>query len=159
MTDRNWTAARVEQLKSLWGEGLSASQVAYALGGVSRNAVIGKVHRLGLKGRANARTISRPRLPSAPKLSTTSRLLAIVPVVEEEPIKLEDGCFATVLTISNRMCRWPIGDPRHGDFHFCGRSPKSGSAYCEAHDQRAHQSHQPKDGYREARSHHAGGGW
>ncbi len=65
----NWTDDRVEQLKNLWTEGLSASQIARALGGVTRNAVIGKVHRLGLAGRASPSRSERPRLPMAPKVS------------------------------------------------------------------------------------------
>src|SRR5690348_12024737 len=64
-----WTDERVEQLKNLWTEGLSASQIARALGGVTRNAVIGKVHRLGLAGRATPTRSDRPRLPSAPRVS------------------------------------------------------------------------------------------
>src|ERR1700739_3768684 len=69
MTQMNWSDDRVEQLKNLWTEGLSASQIARALGGVTRNAVIGKVHRLGLAGRASPSRIERPRLPSAPRLN------------------------------------------------------------------------------------------
>src|SRR6516165_8514968 len=67
MTQVNWSEDRVEQLKTLWTEGLSASQIARALGGVTRNAVIGKVHRLGLAGRASPSRSERPRLPMAPK--------------------------------------------------------------------------------------------
>ena len=67
MTQANWSDDRVEQLKTLWTEGLSASQIARALGGVTRNAVIGKVHRLGLAGRASPSRSERPRLPMAPK--------------------------------------------------------------------------------------------
>jgi GcrA cell cycle regulator len=156
MTHSNWSNDRIEQLKSLWVEGLSASRIAYALGGVSRNAVIGKVHRLSLAGRTNTRTVSRPRLPSASGVRVPSRLKAVIPAIEEEPLKLEDGSFATVRTIGSRMCRWPIGDPKHDDFHFCGRSPKPRSAYCEAHSQRAHQPHQPRAARREPRSHRVG---
>src|SRR5271154_5454753 len=77
-----WTDERVEQLKSLWTEGLSASQIARALGGVTRNAVIGKVHRLGLAGRATPARIERPRLPSAPRIAVRSHA-ALPPIVEE----------------------------------------------------------------------------
>jgi GcrA cell cycle regulator len=143
-----WSDDRVEKLKSLWQTGLSASQVARALGDVSRNAVIGKVHRLGLAGRASPNRVSRPRpyaasRPRAPKLSKY-----VVPMVEEEPLKFEDGSFATMRTINNSMCRWPIGDPAMGTFHFCGRSPKPGSPYCEAHNHRAHQPHRKLRGAR-----------
>ena len=111
MTQANWSDDRVEQLKTLWTEGLSASQIARALGGVTRNAVIGKVHRLGLAGRASPSRSDRPRLPMAPKAPSVRSHVPAVPVVEEDPLQLADGSHATVLTISDRMCRWPIGDP------------------------------------------------
>ena len=142
MTQLNWTDARVEQLKNLWTEGLSASQIARALGGVTRNAVIGKVHRLGLAGRASPSRSERPRLPSAPKVSMRS-YMPPAPIVEEDPLILDDGSHATVLTINDRMCRWPIGDPSENEIHFCGRKPKSGSPYCEAHARMAYQPQQP----------------
>lgn len=133
-----WTDERVEQLKSLWADGLSASQIARALGGVTRNAVIGKVHRLGLAGRAGPARSERPRTAITHK--AVLRAAAPEPVVvEEDPIVLDDGHFATVLTINDRMCRWPIGDPSENEFHFCGRGPKSGSPYCEAHARKAYQ--------------------
>jgi len=132
-----WTDERVEQLKSLWSEGLSASQIARALGGVTRNAVIGKVHRLGLAGRAGPARSERPRSVIH---KSVVRVAAPAPeIVEEEPIVLDDGHFATVLTINDRMCRWPIGDPSENEFHFCGHKPKSGSPYCEAHARKAYQ--------------------
>jgi GcrA cell cycle regulator len=141
----SWTDDRVDQLKSLWTEGLSASQIARALGGgVTRNAVIGKVHRLGLAGRATPSRSDRPRLPSAPRLSMRAPHQPPPPIVEEDPITLDDGSFATVLTINNAMCRWPIGDPAESEFHFCGRKPKSGSPYCEAHARKAYQPQQQR---------------
>jgi GcrA cell cycle regulator len=66
------------------------------------------------------------------------------PVVEEDPLTLADGSHATVLTINDRMCRWPIGDPSADEFHFCGRNPKSGSPYCEAHARKAYQPQQQR---------------
>jgi GcrA cell cycle regulator len=135
-----WTDERVEQLKTLWTEGLSASQIARVLGGVTRNAVIGKVHRLGLAGRASPTRSDRPRRTSSHR--SVSRAPQVEPeIVEEDPIVLDDGSFATVLTINDRMCRWPIGDPSQNEFHFCGRNPKSGSPYCEAHARKAYQPH------------------
>ncbi|HEY5046632.1 MAG TPA: GcrA family cell cycle regulator [Rhizomicrobium sp.] len=138
-----WTDERVEQLKSLWTEGLSASQIARSLGNVTRNAVIGKVHRLGLAGRAAPARIERPRLPSAPRISARHHA-ALPALVEEDPVILDDGNFATVLTINDRMCRWPIGDPADNEFHFCGHRPKGGSPYCEAHARKAYQPQQPR---------------
>lgn len=136
-----WTDERVEQLKGLWNEGLTASQIALALGGVSRNAVIGKVHRLGLAGRAVPARSERPRTQRRTAIHTAPPLPEII---EEDPIKLEDGNFVTVLTINDRMCRWPIGDPSENEFHFCGRKPKTGSPYCEAHARKAYQPQQVK---------------
>jgi GcrA cell cycle regulator len=136
-----WTDERVEQLKGLWNEGLSASQIARALGGVSRNAVIGKVHRLGLAGRAVPARAERPRTQRRTAIHSAP---APMEVVEEDPIKLEDGNFATVLTITDRMCHWPIGDPSENEFHFCGRKPRTGSPYCEAHARKAYQPQQLK---------------
>ncbi|MGH6889575.1 MAG: GcrA family cell cycle regulator [Rhizomicrobium sp.] len=136
----SWTDERIEQLKSLWIEGLSASRIAKVMGGISRNAVIGKVHRLGLAGRACAPRSERIRVAVAHKHQRVH--VPPPPIVEEDPIVLEDGSFATVLTISDRMCRWPIGDPSDNEFHFCGRNPKSGSPYCEAHSRKAYQPQQ-----------------
>ena len=137
----SWTSERIEQLKSLWTEGLSASHIARVMGGgISRNAVIGKVHRLGLAGRVTAPRAERIRLPSAPR--HVRHHIPEPPIVEEDPIILEDGSFATVLTINDRMCRWPIGDPAETEFHFCGRKPKTGSPYCEAHARKAYQPQQ-----------------
>lgn len=138
-----WTDERVDQLRSLWTEGLSASQIARVLGGVTRNAVIGKVHRLGLAGRASPARSEHLRLPMAPKAPLRVRP-TVLPVVEEAPVILDDGSFATVLTINDRMCRWPIGDPSENEFHFCGRKPKNGSPYCEAHARKAYQPQQAR---------------
>lgn len=142
MTQANWTDDRVEQLKALWTDGLSASQIARTIGGVTRNAVIGKVHRLGLTGRAAPAQPEHPRLPAAPRAAVRPAA-APQPQTEEEPIALDDGNFATVLTITDHMCRWPIGDPSDGEFHFCGRKVKAGSPYCEAHARKAYQPQQP----------------
>ena len=140
-----WTIDRVDQLKCLWTEGLSASQIARTLGeGITRNAVIGKVHRLGLAGRAAPSRIDRPRLPSVPRIHLRTREPE-QPIVEEEPVQLDDGSYVGVLTINDRMCRWPIGDPSAEEFHFCGRRPKSGSPYCEGHARKAYQPHQVRD--------------
>ncbi len=144
-----WTEDRVEILTKLWAEGLSASQIAKQLGGVTRNAVIGKVHRLGLSGRAKP---SRPKTVS--KSKTTTRRVASkpraprkpAPVVQEPPAPppveakpLPNGEYATILTIRDHMCKWPIGDPASSDFRFCGRRIKAGEPYCEAHCSVAYQ--------------------
>lgn len=158
-----WTEDRVETLKKLWADGLSASQIAKQLGGVTRNAVIGKVHRLGLSGRAApsrpARraaprpSVARPSKPAAPAVAkpaakkpatpATPRIVReVAPVETPEPLearRLENGEYATVLTLREGMCKWPIGDPAGAEFRFCGHSTKPGSAYCEAHAAQAYQ--------------------
>jgi len=155
-----WTGERVETLKKLWADGLSASQIAKQLGGVTRNAVIGKVHRLGLSGRAAP---SRPtRRVAAPKLAPRQRsastpsqagtkakisngsapALARPPApapVPVEPHILPSGDYATVLTLREGMCKWPVGDPADTSFRFCGHKTTPGQAYCEAHSQMAYQ--------------------
>ena len=145
-----WTDERVETLKKLWAEGLSASQIAKELGGVTRNAVIGKVHRLGLSGRATpsrppARVSTpRPRPAARPARPATfvdrvvaSRTEPTKPAIEAEP--LPNGEFATVLTLSNHICKWPIGDPGDKDFRFCGRKTMPGIPYCDKHACMAYQ--------------------
>jgi GcrA cell cycle regulator len=135
-----WSDDRVKQLKRLWQEGLSASQVARALGGVSRSAVIGKVHRLGLAARGSSSQPTRQRTPRSlrPQLAKSAPTIALV---EVDPLPLADGTFATMRTIDKHMCRWPIGNPISLQFHFCGRPNKANSPYCEAHAVRAHQPH------------------
>lgn len=156
-----WTEDRVEVLTKLWADGLSASQIAKQLGGVTRNAVIGKVHRLGLSGRAKP---SRPAAirttkPSAPRSRATPRAretktvaaapatmrakrpaapsMPPPPPVEAKP--LPTGEYATIMTIREHMCKWPIGDPSKDDFRFCGRKTDPATPYCEAHSSVAYQ--------------------
>src|SRR3972149_3775965 len=117
-----WTDERVELLKKLWAEGLSASQIAARLGGVTRNAVIGKVHRLGLSGRATSSRSSSPRPRRAP-------------VPRAGPLNER----ASILTLKEAMCRWPIGDPGEPEFHFCGRKSCGTLPYCEHHARMAYQ--------------------
>jgi GcrA cell cycle regulator len=152
-----WNEERVELLKKLWAEGLSASQIASRLGGVTRNAVIGKVHRLGLSGRATSSRSSapRPRRPQAPRAHRAPSLLfgtrgntALKPAYEAEfdplPAPVEELVIplherASILTLKESMCHWPIGDPGEPDFHFCGRKSTSGLPYCEHHARMAYQ--------------------
>jgi len=145
-----WTDDRVEILTKLWAEGLSASQIATRLGGVTRNAVIGKVHRLGLSGRATpsrpARKTAKPATPRVRKPVTPIVRKApaepAVPAVPLPPVEakpLPDGKYATILTIRDHMCKWPIGDPTSQEFRFCGRKVKAKEPYCDAHCQVAYQ--------------------
>lgn len=140
MADNFWTEEHVEQLKDYWTEGLSCSQISRAFGHiVSRNSVIGKVSRLGLSSRSTTMRMTRTRRVEAPPRPKVEIVTVAAPVAEEDPVVLEDGSHVTIMTVTDRMCRWPIGDPAAYDFHFCGRSPKSGSPYCEAHARKAYQ--------------------
>lgn len=156
MFSTNWSDDRIDQLKSLWHEGLSASQVASALGNVTRNAVLGKLHRLGLLAGSGELRPVRPR--STVPRCRASKFALLAPVAEPDPFTFADGSFATVVTVSDHMCRWPIGDPKAGGFHFCGHAPKAGSRYCEAHTQRAHQPAKAKHN-RKIRHIAAAGAW
>ena len=166
----SWTDERVEVLKKMWGEGQSASLIAKALGGVTRNAVIGKVHRLGLSNRATStsskssaksktsskakptiqtgpsRTVTKgenvritppavrkiipagqplPPQPSANEISPEA--LAKVSEVEKTAKKI------SLMELTEKTCKWPVGDPATDDFWFCGLSVQTGKPYCEAH--------------------------
>ncbi len=133
-----WTEERVEQLTKLWAEGLSASQIARTLGEVTRNAVIGKVHRLGLSGRATPARAERPRV-TIRRTPVLSKPVMVEPEIIEEEV-LEDGEWATVMTLTERMCKWPIGDPGANNFHFCGRNAPTSAPYCDAHVRLAYQA-------------------
>ena len=143
-----WTDERVELLKTLWAEGLSAAQIANKMGGVTRNAVIGKVHRLGLSGRATPAKPQRGRSIAMEKkdeaVSAKTRRTDLQPVIPEPefaaPLVLDSGDPTTVATIKNNMCKWPIGDPAKDDFHFCGQPTLPGKSYCAYH---AHMAFQP----------------
>ncbi|MEO0612237.1 MAG: GcrA family cell cycle regulator [Pseudomonadota bacterium] len=140
-----WTDERVELLKKYWAEGLSASQIANKMGGVTRNAVIGKVHRLGLSGRATPAKPSRGRAveagpaprPVAEKPVPVKPSAPSHPVIEPatviEPAVLSSGDLTTVATLNRNMCKWPIGDPAKDDFHFCGQPAQQGKPYCTHH--------------------------
>jgi len=134
-----WTEERVELLSKLWAEGLSASQIARTLGEVTRNAVIGKVHRLGLSGRATPARTERPRVTIRRSKPEISKPVMVTPEIIEEQV-LEDGAWVTVMTLTERMCKWPIGHPGTKDFHFCGRSAPTSGPYCDAHVRLAYQA-------------------
>lgn len=148
----SWTDERIERLKKLWSEGLSASQIAAELGGVTRNAVIGKVHRLHLSGRVktSSTTAQRSRKSvrpaartAAPQRVVTQRgNLAVVQTLETEEVVVYRPAEEVVVPISRRIsimelregtCRWPMGDPLDPDFVFCGGDCDVGKPYCTAH--------------------------
>ena len=180
----SWNDERVELLKKMWGEGQSASQIAKELGGVTRNAVIGKVHRLGLSNRsggggggggnsgadkpeAKAKPAAKPAKPkAAPKAkpaakteaaqpaptpaAPASRIKPIIPAGQPLPPQpsaneIDPAALAKVnevekkakklslMELTERTCKWPVGDPATEDFWFCGLPVEAGKPYCEAH--------------------------
>jgi GcrA cell cycle regulator len=146
-----WTDDRVELLKKLWADGLSASQIAGELGGVTRNAVIGKVHRLGLSGRAKSPSSAAPRarkprshiMRVARPAIRGNTALAFEMEQEPEPELIENvipiGQRRTLLELNQDTCRWPIGDPASPEFFFCGGKPLTGLPYCSYHSRVAYQ--------------------
>ena len=155
MTVVSWTDDRVEQLKKLWEAGLSASQIAAELGNITRNAVIGKVHRLGLSGRAKSPSSAVPRQrkvrPAQQMMrinrpvSRGSTALAQAFEVEAEPDPI---AYDNVVPMSQRLnllelnentCHWPVGDPSSPDFFFCGGKALASLPYCAHHSRVAYQ--------------------
>ncbi len=147
----SWTDERVELLKKLWADGLSASQIAAELGGITRNAVIGKVHRLGLSGRAKSPSSATPRPRKARSGGHMLRVsrpavrgntaLAYDYDMEPEPELMEIPLNQrkTLLQLNEKTCRWPIGDPGSPDFYFCGGDTVNELPYCSHHSRVAYQ--------------------
>ncbi|MDQ6437427.1 GcrA family cell cycle regulator [Mesorhizobium sp. LHD-90] len=161
-----WTDERVETLRKLWSEGLSASQIAAQLGGVSRNAVIGKVHRLKLSGRgraspaptrqkkpaqpAAAKPQPRPAPPQARTIAASIGATALQTQFDAEPVvrhvnrPTEDVVVPIsrnlqLIQLNERTCKWPIGDPLAEGFHFCGNDCAESGPYCRYHARLAFQ--------------------
>ncbi len=193
-----WTDERVKTLKDMWKLGKTSTEIAEALGGVTRNAVIGKAHRLGLSGQQNTQKKSSKKADSSAaktakktevkaskakksKVTTSEKTSAKAtrikkaakvtkptqaagqedPIIPEQPIekisrrmaqeaavpkqidpveitamdqkKLEDGNVISILELTERVCRWPLGDPKKGLFGFCGESSIDGQPYCAEH--------------------------
>jgi GcrA cell cycle regulator len=176
MSEMSWTDERVETLKTMWSEGKSASQIAKELGGVTRNAVIGKVHRLGLSNRVGgaepqdevvaaaepaaeevadepmaeatpvppqaqvrpvrepvappavrAKTPGQPQPPQPPQAEISAEALANLAEVAKRARRLN------LMQLTERTCKWPVGDPATDDFWFCGLPAVPGKPYCETH--------------------------
>jgi len=214
----SWTDERIEQLKAMWEKGLTASQIADELGGVSRNAVIGKAHRLGLKSRPSpvkpgetrpkpAKKPSPPKAKPVPVEAAPPAVATIAPAapppaapsaaeapVREQPaepsatpatepskpqpriVSVGPGGFlrqgpgdqqapippapprrlvparpspeiadkTSLLDLSDKICRWPMGHPGEPDFHFCGEQVNPGFPYCVEHCGRAYQAQLPR---------------
>jgi GcrA cell cycle regulator len=142
-----WTPERIEQLKSCFAAGMTCSEIGAAIG-VSRNAVIGKIHRLGLSGErpagARARATNCPPRARLPRRSTQRHLLRLAyaraPLGEE--VSLDTTIVSlhpcSLIDIADRQCRWPIGDPASTDFLFCGNDAINGFTYCLGHARMAY---------------------
>lgn len=169
----SWTDERVEILKRMWGEGQSASVIAKELGGVTRNAVIGKVHRLGLSNRnggGSSKTAAKkeaPKVEAKPKPKaapaeqkinvpaeiprpSAAAMRKIIPAGQPLPPQpsaneISPEALARVsevektakklslMELTEKTCKWPVGDPATDDFWFCGLGVQAGKPYCEAH--------------------------
>ena len=129
----SWTEEKVAKLKALWGKGNTASQIAEILGGVSRNAVIGKAHRLNLSGKIVAKKISNSNQSTKFKISNTRKtrrgkfksLIIEKDFEPENPKQLEE--------LDENSCKWPIGHPDEENFYFCGRTSLKDFSYCKLH--------------------------
>lgn len=129
----SWTDERVNLLKQLWGEGKTAAEIAKVLGdGITRNAVIGKAHRLKLSSRLS---------PIQQNTSKKPKAESIAPRLVKPAIKLPEfkGMELKLVDLKERMCRWPNGDPRDESFSFCGCETIAGLPYCDAHCRAAYQ--------------------
>ncbi len=167
----SWTDERIEILRNLWDRGMSASQISEQLGGnITRNAVIGKAHRLGLKSRpspvkaessrkappqaAVPKVVAPPvaAVPAPPPQAIPApsfeRLPMVPPMPSPAPVprrpRVEGEKVITLLDLSDKICKWPIGHPDEEDFHFCGSPVNPGTPYCAEHCAVAYQSQLPR---------------
>ena len=131
----SWTPEKVEKLKELWGKGSTANEIAQILGGVTRNAVIGKAHRLNLSGKIQTKKSSSFVVNNNNDQNKISRknlrrgkfksLIIDKDFEPENPKQLEE--------LDENSCKWPIGHPDENSFYFCGRSSLKDFSYCKLH--------------------------
>jgi GcrA cell cycle regulator len=132
----SWNDDKVEKLKALWGKGNTASQIAEIIGGISRNAVIGKAHRLNLSSKIKTRNSSSSQdfdnnseennsKQRRQKKSKFQSLIIEKDFEPENPKKLEE--------LDDNSCKWPVGHPEEQSFYFCGRSSLKDFSYCKLH--------------------------
>lgn len=132
----SWTDERVALLKKLWGDGRTAAEIARALGsGFTRNAVIGKAHRLKLSSRLSPISSSMPKSKPA---NTQRHHVPRAKTPPPPPVKI-DVKGIKLIDLKERMCRWPLGDPQDPDFKFCGCNTVPGLPYCADHARMAYQ--------------------
>ena len=132
----SWTQEREKKLRELWGKGHTANQIADMLGNTTRNAVIGKAHRLKLAARAHSKNPqaksreqkNQNQITKPEKLSRKARFKSLLLDKNFEPENPK-----TLEELNDTTCRWPIGHPDEKDFYFCGRSSVKGFSYCKLH--------------------------
>ena len=138
-----WTEESVAELCRLWEKGLTANEIAKKLG-VTKNAIVGKVHRLCLKARPSpiksktdeneTPVVEAAENPVAdePTEETVNEIAVVEEVTEEKTKKAETG-KVKLIELDSHTCRWPVGDPRDDDFGFCGKKVRAGQTYCDEH--------------------------
>ncbi|MBP5352870.1 MAG: global cell cycle regulator GcrA-like protein [Alphaproteobacteria bacterium] len=146
-----WTNEQVEQLRQMWVEGLTANEIAKRLG-VTKNAIVGKVHRLCLKARPSPIKNKNAKDEAAEVAATeeenveTATAVETVEIVAEEDVVCKPQPAAVrvhngnvkLTELDSHTCRWPIGDPRDDDFCFCGKKVRAGQTYCDEHSAMAY---------------------
>ena len=148
-----WNEDNIKTLVKMWQAGHTASEISRELKVVSRSAILGKLNRMGMSGRARpskpvkktihnvkvstSRKTLKPSVPRSPR--PTAPVRPAPPPIS--PVLMADGSFATILTITDYMCKWPIGDPSKDEFRFCGRKTDDAEEpYCKAHSSVAYQA-------------------
>jgi len=132
MTASAWTDDRIGRLKKLWLEGQTAEQIARDLAnGITRSAVLGKVHRMGLSAGRPGRQAARPAASPKPPRLAPPRQCAPRPIAAPPEVAMARG-LATLVSVRRCECRWPLGEPGAADFSLCGQ-PVSRGAFCASH--------------------------
>ncbi len=116
-----WTPEKIKSLKKLWQKGKSTVEIGKALG-ISKNAVVGKVHRLELAAR-----------PSPIKVNPAKAAAKATPAKPTKSTGKKKNEVVTLMDLKLTSCRWPIGDPKDANFHFCGKTTQTGKSYCPEH--------------------------
>ena len=143
----SWTDEKVEKLKELWTKGHTASQIAEVLGDTTRNAVIGKAHRLNLEARAPSKnsgdSVTRENKTARRGPTPTSRKAKFQSILLDKNFEPENP--KSLENLTDETCKWPIGHPNEEKFYFCGRSSLKDFSYCKLHLLHAYQPKGKKD--------------